>query len=601
MISSPNVSFSSLTPAGDDIFATLCARRGWDDEFFTALDEPVTDVLQNMPVAVELLEKWRQTGTEITIYPDFDMDGVSAGVIAYAGLCELGFNVNLYIPNHQWGHDFTSFAVKGIMESYPSTQVIITCDTGINAVGGIRAAHEAGVFVMVTDHHLEESECPADIAINPNRLPETYSFKDICGAAVMYFVVEEYTRRYQPAKSGVMWYLRLFAGLGTLADVMPVVRVNRELIRDSLSIAKMLYSAPGYTDKGVVDASAPGVVEDSPLARILSVGQYHPVFVSAFLGFGGLLRQLSVSGGAGLVSGVNEQLYGFSIAPAFNSTRRIDGDMIDCFSAFVAVDPDVRERGLLQVLDNNERRKSVLKEYMGVISSQEHPFPGVIVTDALPGLLGLIATKVCRETGRPVAVVNPPREGFPYFSGSMRAPGWFNILDCLSPRFEVHGHQHACGVRFGEDEIREFSSFLSSVADDVLSTAVVDEAPFDVLISDRLGADLSPFATEDIMFFIGEVEKLRPFGHGFEAPVVAVDVDLASSTVRKLGRDGRHVKITTGYGFECLWWNSSERWYEELVARKQSGDPVVRFTVDLGVNLYNGVVSPQAIVRDLIG
>src|SRR6266498_2884395 len=86
-----------------DLFSLLCERRGWTDEYLAAIDSEEHDALKDLETMVAALEDIRRSGSTVTIAPDFDMDGIASGVLGYAGLKELGFDVNLHIPDYRRG------------------------------------------------------------------------------------------------------------------------------------------------------------------------------------------------------------------------------------------------------------------------------------------------------------------------------------------------------------------------------------------------------------------------------------------------------------------------------------------------------------------
>src|SRR5213595_1077867 len=137
------------------LFALLCRRRGWSEEYLAAIDVSEHAALKDLDTMVAALEDIRQSGGTITIAPDFDMDGISAGVLGFAGLKELGFNVNLHIPDYRRGHDLTPEDIAEIHQRFPATTALLTCDGGVNSHAGIGAARMLGWQSLVTDHHQE--------------------------------------------------------------------------------------------------------------------------------------------------------------------------------------------------------------------------------------------------------------------------------------------------------------------------------------------------------------------------------------------------------------------------------------------------------------
>lgn len=96
----------------DSLFRVLKKNRGWTEEYLAEINDPSHDELQNVDAMIAELRRFRTSNECIVVLPDFDMDGIASGVIAWAGLSELGFNVQLYIPNYGRGHDITPETIR---------------------------------------------------------------------------------------------------------------------------------------------------------------------------------------------------------------------------------------------------------------------------------------------------------------------------------------------------------------------------------------------------------------------------------------------------------------------------------------------------------
>lgn len=118
----------SLTAEDTDLFELLCQRRGWSDQYLTEIESTEHDELLDLAEMVEALADARATGKKITIAPDFDMDGISSGVLGYAGLSELGFDVELHLPDYRRGHELAREDIAEIHAKWPDTRVLLTCD-----------------------------------------------------------------------------------------------------------------------------------------------------------------------------------------------------------------------------------------------------------------------------------------------------------------------------------------------------------------------------------------------------------------------------------------------------------------------------------------
>lgn len=588
---------SDSTP---DLMELICQRRGWSEEFLRSIEVADHSELLGMPQMIDALHHAWCTGARIVIAPDFDMDGIASGVLGYAGLSELGFVVDVHVPDYERGHDLTAADIDEIHAAHPDTRVLLTCDGGVNSHRGINAAHERGWQVLITDHHEELApRSRADVIVNPCRLDETYAHPGICGAHVLWQVLDAYARTYRPDKMWEIHLLRLFAGLGTVSDVMPVVFENRPLIRDSLSIARMLWVAPTASAESDSDPDLESIdVSTSTLLQLMGQQEHSEVFVRAFVGFALWLKELTIEGVIRDTTAIDEQLYGFSLAPAMNSPRRTGGQLRPCFAAFTASTPDQMVEAIRATMENNQVRKDLTITCMAELAETEQPLaPWVYLVDTYPGMLGLLANQLMTRHGHPVVVVSRPQSMTEAVSGSARAPQWCDMISTTAshPHISAIGHQQACGVKLTS------AQYLPDLAETLRLVTAVTMATGEVLTDQpdvRLGPDSdcdAPLHVGQMADLIGRLDGLKPFGHGFEAPRIELVVDSTGARVDRIGSQRQHVRIVTPLGLTCLWWNAAEAYADRLAQWADRKQPW-RLMAQLQLNTFRGVTRVQAIV-----
>ena len=225
------------------------ANRGYPADYLTKISNPEHKVLANTDVFVNRLHELHESQDLVVVLSDFDMDGISAGTEGFAGLSELGFNVALFLPNPKEGYGFSPETIMKLWQQYPKVKAIITCDVGITCFEGVETAKNLGIDVLLTDHHsMDDSGKLPDGAyciVNPKcEDAETgYVHSDICGAYVLYQLLESYAIKYCSRQVvEQIRRLRVFAGLGTVSDGMPLLYENRQLVMDAISIAKLVYA-----------------------------------------------------------------------------------------------------------------------------------------------------------------------------------------------------------------------------------------------------------------------------------------------------------------------------------------------------------------------
>lgn len=612
------------------LFGLLREKRGWTDDYLKAINDPTHEELHDVDRMAAALHRVRVAGEQIVVLPDFDMDGITSGVLGWAGLAELGFDVRLYIPDYKRGHDISVEAIRELRVQFPDATTIITCDGGINSNPGIQEAKDLGFTTLVTDHHMElPPGSVADIAVNPVRITETYAHSGICGAYVLHQVLTAYTERYQPDKSGSISLLKLFAGIGTVSDVMPLHFENRKMVRDSLSLARLLYvSIPPE------DLVTEYDIENSTLMQLLRSKPHHPAFVSVFEGFALMMQafkehvqpQLDEDGKpvvdawgnpvfkAGklrTMAELTEEFYAFYMAPAFNAIRRIGTPMFPGFGVFVAPTKAEKWEYAKEIIDGNELRKELSAQYVEELWSDVQPLAekGVYFTDAPTGMLGLIAGSVMQDTGRPTVVVRRVADPTEPVGGSARSPFWFPIISTMTAHgFTAVGHENACGVRASSnDELIRFADVLLAESD-AIYTALVSSGELDasqgadLVLGPEPDCDASLGDVEALMDLTLGIESLAPFGHGFTRPQIELVVDLSTCSLATLGSQKNHLRIVLPIGMKVLWWNAADR-LPDLKERAESpipGESTLRMRVTLSINVFRGMESVQAVVDRVI-
>lgn len=578
---------------------TMMRRRlGWSDEYLKEVTDPSHATLQNTDEICKQLHRIRTAGQQIVVLPDFDMDGITSGVLGWAGLNEMGFDAELYVPDHRRGHDIAPEALDEIREQFPDAAAVITCDGGINSWDGIARGQELGLTMLVTDHHVElPPGSNADVAINPARIEEDYANPHICGAMVFHQVLTSYMQRHAPEHARAIYWLRLFAGIGTVSDVMPIIKESRKAVVDSASIARLLFTPIPEADLVTVYD-----IEDSTLMPILRARNHSQQFIDAMTGFATVLKGFRAIGKLRSADDIDEGFYGFFLAPTFNSIRRVDADMADAFGVFTESSLEDKETHLERVFEASEKRKELTETHMERLEEIDQPYgPYISITDAPAGMLGLMASRISSKTGQPAIVLNHKS-----LTGSARAPIWFPVVTSLTQAgFAAVGHEGACGVQ------PERPSILNALKD-FLDTEVParfrqaeDEGMFTEQESKTLfiggtRADVSLDDLDELTELSMAIDALGPFGEGFRRPTAQIEVNLAKSAITVLGSEENHLRIVAPSGLKMLWWKSAERYLDLLKAKAESSRPTARFIASIETNVFMGEVSVQAIIDTMI-
>ncbi len=483
----------------DSLAAQTLVRRGLSDpqdarRFLAADEEHDPSAFRGIELACEAIERHAQRGSPILVHGDYDADGVCSTAILVSTLRAMGAEVRWFIPGRREdGYGLSRATIERAAES--GVGLIVTADCGITSVDEVHAAREAGIDVVVTDHHRPRADgalpdCPI---VHP--VVSGYPFGELCAAAVAHKLAVELRRRNglgDPEHGD----LDLVA-IATIADCVPLVGENRRLVAEGLIQL-------GQTGR-------PG------LRALMRVSQADP-------------------------SAVDEQTVGFRLAPRLNAAGRVeraDGAV----ELLLSDDPEIAERCALELDRLNAERRHIETRIRFEAESQiaaAGPQPGYVLAspDWHPGVIGISASRLSERHGRPVVLVALDGESG---TGSGRSIPGFNLLAALdrcAGTLERHGgHAAAAGCTVATDRLEEFRSAFVDICREVLG----DEPPVPELAIDAVAA---PGAMN--LDSAGALQALAPFGAGHERPRILLR-GVSAESGRAMG-EGRHIRCTLRAG-----------------------------------------------------
>ncbi|MEM8816278.1 MAG: single-stranded-DNA-specific exonuclease RecJ [Pseudomonadota bacterium] len=509
--------------------------------------------LENTGEAVDLLLTHRES--RIVVVGDFDADGATSAALMLRCLGAFGFaEVSYLVPNRfDFGYGLSPEIVAVAAQRQPA--LLITVDNGISSIDGVRAARDAGIDVLVTDHHLPGPALPdANVIVNPNLPGSRFGSRNLAGVGVAFYVLAALGRSLAregnadaarvPAK-----YLDLVA-LGTVADVVPLDRNNRILVEQGLKRIRAGRLVPG-------------------------------------------LRALLELSGRRLDDTVSTDL-GFVAGPRINASGRLE-DISVGIECLLSDDP-APARELAATLDaiNRERREieAEMREqaFDYVERMNRHGLPScVCLFDGAwhQGVVGLIAARVRERCHRPAVAFARERDGV--LKGSARSvPGvhardLLEAVDTAEPGLieKFGGHAMAAGLSLKEANFDRFRALLSST--------LVKRYPE----ADFSGAIVTDGELPDEALTLRFARTLRqggPWGCGFPEPVWHGFFDIVEQ--RTVGERHLKLKVQSRDGRAVL----------DAIAFNQAG-PVWRGPVQLAyrldVNEYRGNSSAQLVVEQI--
>ena len=501
-------------------------------------------LFRNMRAVVDRIGEALQNGEKITVYGDYDVDGITATGLLVEVLRELGCYVDFYIPSRfTEGYGVNTAAVKMIAER--GTSLVITVDTGITAVKEVEFAKEVGVDFIITDHHECQAELPDTLIINPKQQESGYPYPDLAGVGVVYKLCCALFSRFDTGVDPEK-YLP-FVAVGTVADIMPMRGENRYIVRRGLEALKKT-ECIGL--RAIIDRC---------------VGE-RPIDTSAV---------------------------GFVIAPRINAAGRMGSASVgvdllttrDSEEAVRLVNELCRENNHRQEIENK-----ILEDAIRMIEENEEiAQKNAIVlwgNDWHNGVVGIVASRLKDRYGKPCILFSINGD---YAKGSGRSVRPFNLFEALgriSDKVErFGGHAFAAGVLVHCDRLEVFRESFCREVDAFLAESSFDEfIEIDCTLRDY---DLT-------LEKIKELRRSAPFGRDNETPVFCIRnamvldaTPTANGNHMRLILQSGHLRVTGFY------FNMSSRNFPYC-----SGDRVdVVFEAD--INTYNGRQSVQISIKDL--
>lgn len=551
--------------------------RGYTPDYLQKIDQSQDRQLQNMPKMSAILAQIRQSQEKIVIMPDFDCDGVSSGIVGYAGLCQLGFNVSLYMPHPEQGYGLTINDVKRVKQAYPDTKWLLTCDVGQTCYQAFTAAYKYGLKVLVTDHHEQvksKKSLLCECVVNPCQFNENYNKNrpnknfNICGAFVLFKVLQYYTYQYQPDQANLIDALSVFAGIGTEGDMMPLIQENRALIKDTVAMLNF--------------------IRDTPQLKTVLNGTTETYFNA----FNGLKILLTILDEKHKIFGqIDEDFIGWTLVPMINSVKRLNLAMTLVFGIFFNTSIDQQIDCAEKLITANDYRKVLVKKYLDqlkqeVINQQQPLAPFIYFTDAAAGVLGLLANDLKQKVNLPVFVINKTS-----LSGSGRSFSYFPVIKYTqNTEFFIRGHQLAFGVRFKDQaQIERFYQFLLKVLPPLVKQGRRQKQNYDLeLLLDNNQAHPALTAKNGIEF-VHDAAQLKPFGEGFKAPDLAIGVLNNQAEFKVMGKQKQHLKIILPGDIELISWNNAQQ-----LDKLRQQDSFV-FHGDLSINQFHQKTTLQMV------
>ena len=493
-------------------------------------------LLSGMEKAEKRIRQAVNTGERITIYGDYDADGITSSSLLSLYLKSQGAIVDVYIPSRQEeGYGLHMEALQKIRDQ--GTGLVITVDCGISAL------EEAGEFqqwmdIIITDHHNPGPELPAAYAVvNPKIIGQAYPFKELAGVGVAAKLVQALA-----GVEGLLPYLDLIA-VGTIADIVPLTDENR------------VFAALGIQQ-----------INESPRPGIEA-----------------LLQALNMQG-----KDVDAGRISYSIGPCLNAPGRMTTFHAG-YELLTADNLHTAQPLAVELVEQNQLRKEAecrTLESAGemLLKQVDLAYDRVIVVAREgwhPGVIGIVASRLTEQYNRPSIVLSTEGD---QAVGSARSISGYHLYDALAACSELlirfGGHEMAAGLSIRTEDIDEFRKCICAHAAETLDEAALIPRYFHdgQLRHEQITPGL-----------LNEIDKLAPFGCGNPAPRFYLPSALVENS-RLIGKDLSHLKLVLSLGQRS--WDAVGFGMAETGKDIQQGSHVSLLT-SLKRNEWMGISSTQ--------
>lgn len=501
--------------------------------------------------AADRIKKAIDDGEKIWIYGDYDVDGITSVSLLMSCLKHLGADVDYYIPHRlDEGYGLTQEGIVELKEN--GCNLVITVDCGIGAVEEVRMANEAGMDVIITDHHEPRGDLPpALVTLNPKLEDCEYPFDGLAGVGVAFKLAQALMGDEHGQDEDFLQGQLDLVTLGTIADVVPLMGENRIIAKYGLEV----------------------------LNRMERVG------IRALCEVAGV-KEGSISGWA----------VGFQLGPRINAAGRLD--TAHCAVQLLTTDSYEEALEIAQKLDEaNRERQSIERSILAEASQQLQKYnlarerSLILASEGWhPGVVGIVASRLQERYYRPAIVISlEGEEG----RGSARSIPEFDIFHALERCSHLlekfGGHKAAAGLSIAKENIGKFRREFSQVVAETLDS---DD------LKPKVTIDVEATLSQLSLDVVEQFSLLEPHGLGNPRPLLALTGLSLRGLPRTVGKNGSHLQMTVSDGqnfLRTIGFNKGQL-ERELYDRDISLDLVCR----PNVNVWNEARSVQLTVEEIV-
>ncbi len=501
----------------------------------------ITDMEKAINRIVEAIEKQQK----VTIYGDYDVDGITSITVLKSFLKDRGLEVSQYIPNRlDEGYGLNKNAIDKIHDN--GCQLMITVDCGISAIDEIDYANTLGIETIVTDHHEPGNDLPNALAVIDNkRKDSTYPFRELAGVGVVFKVIQALGIKLGLKEEAYLKYLDIVC-IGTISDIVPLVDENRVIAKLGLLLIKQ---TPNIGLRSIIRSSGYTKIDSNSIS--------------------------------------------FGIAPRINACGRM-GKAEDALALFLSKNIHQVSELTTKLNDYNRLRQDTEKKIFES-AIQEIQEKGLDKNTAIivgghhwhHGVIGIVSSKITEMYFKPSILLSFEEDGMG--TGSGRSIPGFDLHEALSKCTDTiekfGGHSMAIGITIKKEKFEAFKKEFEEIAKASNIEEIVPIINIDAKI------DFSSINKE----MVESLKELEPFGEGNKMPVF-VFKNLKIDSIRALS-EGKHLKLTLKEGNTVV--NAIGFNMGGLAEEYRIGDKIDVVGV-LEVNTFNGVDTLQINMKDIM-
>jgi len=526
----------------------------------TELIDP--EQMPGVRAAVQRVAQALQDKQKITIYGDYDVDGITGVSILWQLLMLLGADVDYYIPHRiDEGYGLNADAITTLAKA--GSELLITVDCGVTAFKSAELAARLGLDLIITDHHQMPSQAepalPKAVAVVHPALAQDYPNQDSAGAMVAFKLAWAIAKELSPGQKldpelrEFMLNATSLAAMGTVADVVDLRGENRVLTSYGLKAL--------------------------PQCRLSGVQA--------------LIESAGLTG-----KGLDSFDIGFRLAPMLNAAGRMGHARLAV--ELLTSDSSIRSMQIAEYLkeQNTQRQqlqRKIFKQACKMIIEQgaNHPDRKSIVLaneNWHTGVIGIVASRIVDKFYRPTIMINAPSDNGIAQGSARSIPGFclLTAIEACSDHLNTFGgHEMAAGITIEPEKIERFAIDFELYAKENLNDADV---------AAKLHIDAEASLGEFNREMVGELQMLGPFGQGNPAPLFATRGVRLAGPPRRVGAAGDHLQLTITNGVaavRCIGFRMGK--LEKKLLECES----FNVAYQPQINTYNGNTNVQFVLADI--